>query len=339
MNAPRGIRYSLKTGYVIGSLPPGCRHCLLGGKMVVFITGLCLDNCWYCPISREKSGRRTIYVDEVRATSYSDVINEAYRVRALGAGITGGDPIIPLDVTINLIKLLKEEFGDEFHIHLYTTGRLVDDSVLEVLESSGLDELRIHPYKAEYLEAVERAVKYSFDVVVEVPFIPLPSYVDYIKDLLMKLDEVGVKYVNINEFEVSDSNIEAVLLRGLKPKGVTLEGVESSAVELIEWASKTVKKLSIHYCTVEFKDKVQYRLRMVRKASTVFGLHEAPTVNGTLISVETLNEVQGYAIRFNDRNYLVMGKPFLKGMGVKGVLREYYPGGESRALYERSVLY
>ncbi len=339
MNALRELRYSLKTGYVIGSLPSGCRYCLLGGKMVIFITGLCLDNCWYCPVSREKLGRKTIYVDEVRATSYSDVIDEAYRVGALGAGITGGDPIIPLDVTINVIRLLKEEFGDGFHIHLYTTGRLIDDSVLEVLESSGLDELRIHPYRAEYLEAIERAVKYSFDVVVEVPFIPLPSYINYIKDLLMKLDGAGVKYVNINEFEVSDSNIEAALLRGLKPKGFTLEGIELPAIELIKWALENLEDLNIHYCTVEFKDRVQYRLRMVKKASTVFGLHEAPTMNGTLISVETFSEVRDHTIRFNYRNYLVMGKPLPKGMDVKGVLREYYPGGESRALYERSVLY
>ncbi|MEM4564358.1 MAG: hypothetical protein QXS73_03270, partial [Desulfurococcaceae archaeon] len=87
------------------------------------------------------------------------------------------------------------------------------------------------------------------------------------------------------------------------------------------------------------KDKVQYRLRMVKKASTVFGLHEAPTINGTLISVETFNEVQGYTIRFNNRNYLVMGKPFPKGEGIKGVLREYYPSRESSTLYERNVLY
>ncbi|MEM4476534.1 MAG: radical SAM protein [Desulfurococcaceae archaeon] len=339
MNAPRELRYSLKTGYVIGSIPPGCKYCLLGGKMVIFVTGLCLDNCWYCPISREKFGRKTIYVNEVRATSYSDVIDEAYRVGALGAGITGGDPISSLDVTVNMIMLLKEEFGEKFHIHLYTTGRLIDDSVLEVLESSGLNELRIHPYKAEYLEAVEKAVKYSFDVVVEVPFIPLSNYVNYIKDLLVKLDEIGVKYVNINEFEVSDSNIEAVLLRGLKPKGFTIEGIEAPAIELIKWALGTVKNLNIHYCTVEFKDKVQYRLRMVKKASTVFGLHEAPTINGTLISVETFNEVQGYTIRFNNRNYLVMGKPFPKGEGIKGVLREYYPSRESSTLYERNVLY
>ncbi|MEM1644243.1 MAG: hypothetical protein QXS70_07620, partial [Desulfurococcaceae archaeon] len=114
MNAPRELRYSLKTGYVIGSLPPGCKYCLLGGKMVIFVTGLCLDNCWYCPISREKFGRKTIYVNEVRATSYSDVIDEAYRVGALGAGITGGDPISSLDVTVNMIMLLKEEFGEKF---------------------------------------------------------------------------------------------------------------------------------------------------------------------------------------------------------------------------------
>ncbi|MCS7127888.1 MAG: radical SAM protein [Sulfolobales archaeon] len=339
MNAPRKLYYSLRTGYVIGSLPPGCRYCILGGKIVIFITGLCLDNCWYCPISREKFGRKTIYVDEVRAASYSDVIDEAYRVGALGAGITGGDPIIPLDVTINMIRLLKDEFGEGFHIHLYTTGRLIDDNVLEVLESSGLDELRIHPYKAEYIRVIERAIEYSFDVVVEVPFIPLRSYVNYIKDLLMKLDGVGVNYVNINEFEVSDSNVEATLLRGLKPLGFTLEGIETPAIEFVKWVLETVKNLNVHYCTVEFKDRVQYRLRMVRKALTVFGLHEAPTINGTLISVETFNEVQDHTIRFNDRNYLIMGKPLLKSRSIKGVLREYYPGGESEALYERDVLY
>ena len=39
---------------------------------------------------------------------------------ALGTGITGGEPLMKLDLMLHYIRLLKETFGEEHHIHLYT---------------------------------------------------------------------------------------------------------------------------------------------------------------------------------------------------------------------------
>ncbi|RLG82590.1 MAG: radical SAM protein [Thermoprotei archaeon] len=342
----RPINYSFQTGYFIGSLPTGCRYCILGAKIVVFITGLCDDNCWYCPISRSKYGRDVIFVDEVRVKNIEeDIVLEAYRINAKGAGITGGDPILVLDRTCNVIRTLKSEFGDNFHIHLYTSGRYVDKHVIENLESSGLDEIRFHLYDKSLVDRIEIALDSAIEVGVEVPFIPLEHYVEYLKQLILLLDDMGVKFININEFEVSESNIDQVILHGLTPSGLSISNIKEKAIDFLEWASKNTRNISIHYCTVEFKDNVQFRRRILRKSVNTMGLYEAVTRDGTLISIEVLGDkdiVSGLKesiVEYNGKHYLIPTEvACLLGRGVKAIVREYYPDREE-ILNERQIMY
>jgi len=37
-------------------LPVGCKLCRKGSKLVLFVTGVCNNSCFYCPVSREKIG-------------------------------------------------------------------------------------------------------------------------------------------------------------------------------------------------------------------------------------------------------------------------------------------
>ena len=79
---------------VVGELPLGCIHCMRGTKVVVFITGLCDDRCFYCPGSPEKLYRDIMRADEEPVSSIEDIVYEIYRIGADGASITGGDPLV-----------------------------------------------------------------------------------------------------------------------------------------------------------------------------------------------------------------------------------------------------
>src|SRR5207249_4925439 len=90
-----------------GKLSRGCRQCGEGAKLVLFVTGLCGYHCVYCPVSDEKMYQDVVFADEKRVTSDADVLEEARAIRAMGAGITGGDPLDALDRTWHYIRLLK----------------------------------------------------------------------------------------------------------------------------------------------------------------------------------------------------------------------------------------
>jgi len=188
--------YSLK----MGSLCKGCQQCVKGRKLVLFITGLCPRDCFYCPLSEKRAKKDKIWANEKEITKPAEAIEEAKLCSAHGAGITGGDPLMRLDRTITYIKALKKYFGPTFHIHLYTSLILVDEKKLEKLFKSGLDEIRFHPdfLKEKEWEKIILAKKFPWKVGVEIPAIP--QFEEETKRLLAFLDN-RIDFVNINELE------------------------------------------------------------------------------------------------------------------------------------------
>ncbi|MBN1786056.1 MAG: radical SAM protein, partial [Candidatus Methanofastidiosa archaeon] len=100
-----------------GELPEGCKLCALGAKMVLFINGVCLSDCYYCPLSSKRKGQWQTWANERLVAKDSDVLDEAKKMDAMGTGITGGDPIMFADETIRYATLLKDNFGEGHHIH------------------------------------------------------------------------------------------------------------------------------------------------------------------------------------------------------------------------------
>ena len=130
--------------YFLRDIPEGCKYCIEGSKVVLFMTGKCSRKCFYCPLSTNKKNSTKIYADEIIVNEDNDLLREAKLINAKGAGITGGDPLIVFDQTVKYIELLKNNFGANFHIHLYTTGQQLTLNRLERLIKSGLDEIRLH---------------------------------------------------------------------------------------------------------------------------------------------------------------------------------------------------
>ncbi|MCE4624988.1 MAG: radical SAM protein [Desulfurococcales archaeon] len=248
-------------------LAKGCRLCFPGVKAVIFVTGLCDDGCYYCPVSREKLGHDVFFVNEERVYSVNEVVVEIARSGAQGASITGGDPLARPARTLEVIRALKEEFGPSFHIHLYTSGRYATRSLLVALDRAGLDEIRFHPTRPEFLERVRTARMYtSMDVGIEIPI--GPGLVEWAKRVIRKAEEIGAGFVNLNELEFVEPNAANLLARGLREstkRPFTVEGSLEAALDVLEWASRNVS-IPVHFCPAPFKDNIQTRNRLTRLA-------------------------------------------------------------------------
>jgi len=270
-----------ETGSMYTKLCRGCRLCMKGAKLVLFVTGACARDCFYCPLSEARKGRDDVYANERRVLSDEDVIAEAKRMRALGTGITGGEPLLKLERTLHYIRLLKAKFGDRHHIHLYT-GIAPPDSILKRLRDAGLDEIRFHPpvedwdrfRETSFFHALKRSKGLGMDAGVEIPSIrPVPQMAEAVR-------EAG-GFLNVNELEFSDTNSAA-----LKKKGYRLRDDISNAVLGSEKTGHEIVLNNIaytRYCSSRFKDAVQLRERLKRIARHTARPFDEISADGTII--------------------------------------------------------
>lgn len=269
--------------WVLGKLPEGCRRCARGAKLVLFITGLC-DNppecSWYCPISLSRRGKDEMYANERLIKDVADVLEEARLIDAEGTGVTGGEPLMVLNRTLEFIRVLKDNFGSRHHIHLYTSGRMLSEKAIKRLVDAGLDELRIHLPR---VEAIRKALEYPISVGVEVPV--LPSSEGRLRRMAVMLDELGVEFLNLNELEFSEGNADKLKEKGFSLREgsfVAAAGSRETAERLLDWAREELS-MSIHYCSARFKDSIQLRNRLARRARNVARPYEAVTDDGLLV--------------------------------------------------------
>ena len=284
-------------GWILGHLPEGCRLCIRGMKVVYFMGGDCSNphHCrWYCPISQKRKSPNAHFIDElfIEQSDSSDeilkkIIYEVKMVEAEGMSFTGGDPLRSpgkIDLVARLIKGLKAEFGDKFHIHLYTSGKTFDAFVAETLDQAGLDELRFHPdeedfYRLEY--AAGR--KYAFGA--EVPVIPGAEYKEYLLKLADHLDMIGAEFLNLNEFEMCEPNQAELQERGYCLVSDAIAAVKGSreAADAFINEFKPRGGLSVHFCPAALKDGIQIRNRYIRRANHIKREFEEVSEDGTLV--------------------------------------------------------
>ncbi|MEM2934096.1 MAG: radical SAM protein [Methanocellales archaeon] len=260
----------------------GCELCAQGAKLVLFITGLCSRHCFYCPLSDKRRGVDRVFANERPVTREEDVIEEALNMSALGTGITGGEPLLKLERVLHYILLLKQKFGDEHHLHLYTSLP-VKAAELEALSSAGLDEIRFHPPEehwdslesSDYYESLKIARKLGLDIAIEIPAIRAA------KGIIKALKKTS-GYLILNELEFSETNEEELKARGF----VYRDDVSYAAKGSREVAWEILKQregVPVRFCSSRFKDAVQMRERLKRIASNVARPFDEITEEGTII--------------------------------------------------------
>ncbi|MGC8567125.1 MAG: radical SAM protein [Caldisphaera sp.] len=275
---------------IIGKMERGCELCFPGLKAVIFITGICGDSCYYCPIGKDRFGKDLVFVNEERINNTKELLLEIERQGALGASITGGDPLANFPRTIKFIKILKSAFGKEFHIHLYTSGRYATPDVLVSLWKAGLDEIRFHLVKDYFKNAIKHASSLTeMKVGAEIPI--AKGLENWAINVINDVEANGGSFVNLDEMEFVEPNAIALISRGLSEdenRPFVVKGSYEAALKVLEWA-KDNSKINVHFCPASFKDSIQTKNRFINLARNDKRWYEEITKDGTVKWAEILD--------------------------------------------------
>ncbi|MDE0558011.1 MAG: 4Fe-4S cluster-binding domain-containing protein [Candidatus Poseidoniaceae archaeon] len=262
----------------------GCVQCQIGSKLVLFVTGKCHWGCDYCPLSENRRESPDMFANERRCSSWEDVIEEGKAMRATGTGITGGDPMLDMEKSLEAVKQLKAAFGKEHHIHLYTSIPFAADRAAD-FGAAGLDEIRFHLLDGtttKYRETMQACSDAGIFVGVELPC--EPDQEERLFKLLDDLEQAPVHFLNLNELEITVGNQENMDVRGFNLSGGITAAAEGSA-ELAIRIKEASKDYNFHvkFCTSHYKDAGQLRNRFRRRGEATLRAYEVLSDDDTIL--------------------------------------------------------
>ncbi len=314
------------SSYNLNGLPEGCKYCVKGEKLVLFISGICSRNCWYCSLSEKRKNKDIILFNEKQAKSIKDLINEVKESNATSAGITGGDLLLFLSRTIKYAKVLKKHFGKKFHIHIYIPTKLIKRSNLKEL-SKYIDEIRFNPEfsstnNKNVLDKDLKKIKLASlfwkksNIGIELPMIPDRKQ-DFLELIEKSKDLIG--FVNLNEFELSETNSKITTKKYiLNEGGYTIKDSIKSGLWLLNKIKSKKINLKIHLCTAELKNNHQFKNRLLRHKILPFGYRTKEGMVEYLITNKKISSKDSYYDKKKKRTILSekLAKKIYKGNKV-----------------------
>ena len=280
----------------------GCIQCQMGSKLVLFITGHCHWMCDYCPLSENRREIDWMFANERRVEigDWDAVIEEARAMNATGAGITGGDPVMARERVLEACKILKNEFGNDFHLHMYTSIPFKAEWANDFAEA-GLDEIRFHFLDLEsekYTETMAACIESGMLTGVEIPC--EPDKENELMELLETMRDMPVQFLNLNELEITVGNHDNMELRGFNLSDEITAGaagsgelatrmrdrVMAASIGAADPEDGTVREpypYHLKFCTATYKDSGQLRRRFIRRGEHTISPHEILTEDGTLL--------------------------------------------------------
>ena len=280
----------------------GCIQCQMGSKLVLFITGHCHWMCDYCPLSENRREIDWMFANERRVDigDWDAVIEEARAMNATGAGITGGDPVMARERVLEACKILKNEFGNDFHLHMYTSIPFKVEWAQDFAEA-GLDEIRFHFLNLEsekYTETMAACVESGMLTGVEIPC--EPDKENELMQLLETMRDMPVQFLNLNELEITVGNHDNMEVRGFNLSDEITAGAAGSgelatrmrdrvmaasigAADPEDGAVREPYPYHLKFCTATYKDSGQLRRRFIRRGEHTISPHEILTEDGTLL--------------------------------------------------------
>lgn len=191
--------------------------------------------------------------------------------------LTGGEPLLEKDEALSFFRRAGELFPDA-HLRLYTSGDLLDRAYLIELRDAGLDEIRFSVKQDDPARLRDRVFENMVlareiipSVVVEMPVIPGTE--DYMRDLLVRLDGIGIDGINLLEFVYPMWNWGVYDSQGMTLRNppfrvyydysyagtLAVQGSEALSLRLMLWAYDEGLRFGMHYCSLANKHRAQIR--------------------------------------------------------------------------------
>lgn len=283
-----------------------CDACRLGiGTETFVLTLQCPHRCFFCfnPNQADFDDRRPAARDVCRQLEMRAEQGAAFTHVAL----TGGEPLLFPEESVAFVHRAKELFPG-VHVRLYTSGFGATDEVLHRMAYAGLDEIRFSVKTDQGMTDVEKALEVIGsavdvipDVLVEMPV--MPDEIELMRDLLVRLDDLRVKGINLLELGFPFFNGDEFSRRGyeLKPDpyrvlydysyagGLPIDGSERACAELLEFTLGQNLSLGVHYCSMENKHTGQIYRQNARSAA-LFPLRSLSARDYFLKSAKTFGD-------------------------------------------------
>lgn len=196
----------------IGKLSPGCRGCFIANRYRWnFSCGIRCDlECPYCFGGGREAEQPREAVKAIRAALMRDSLAKDYDPASLSF-TGGGEPLLYMDFIEEVMGCFREaekRSGKRPWYYLYTNGLLMDDRRIAKLEDLGFDEIRFHLGATDFSERVYKNMKNAAahfrTITVETP--SWPPHRKKLFEMLPRIEEIGVKHVNLAEVEVRPDN-------------------------------------------------------------------------------------------------------------------------------------
>lgn len=257
-----------------GWISPACLACRKGERTATFFVSLkCTKHCYFCFNPNQEDY-------EFFRTHTRDIAEELRQAHAQGAqfdclAITGGEPCLHKPEVLEFLRCAKELYPG-VHVRIYTSGDLLDDAFLNDLAEAGLDELRfsVKPQdtdgdQEELFKRMAAAVRVIPDVMVEMPV--MPGEEQEMRDLLLRLDELGIRGINLLELCFPLHNEQEFKRRGFELRrkpykvlynywyagGLPIAGSEAACLDLLRFSEERGLRMGVHYCSLDNKNTGQ----------------------------------------------------------------------------------
>lgn len=274
----------------INSLSKGCQLCGQGEWSCLFITGKCNANCFYCPTNQEHDG-----IPSTQLTSFDnpeDYIAYLEYFDFKGSSLSGGEPLLVFDRTLNYITKIKQHFGDKLYLWMYTNGILGSEERFKQLANAGIDEVRFDIGATNYnLNFLKHAQGIIPNLTVEIPAVP-EEFEKLIK-VIPELINIGVTNLNLHQLRLTNYNAPKLLKRKytyLHGEQATVLESELTALKLIDFIAENNLNIGVNYCAFHFKNRFQKAGFRKKIASKFLDSNQQLTENGYLRTIEHKHE-------------------------------------------------
>ncbi|MCB9480515.1 MAG: radical SAM protein [Desulfobacteraceae bacterium] len=263
-------------------LAPGCRICAGGQWSCLFISGICNGTCFYCPAPQNED---TPPVSQnIFFTSPGEYADYVEKLGFKGVGLSGGEPLIKLDLCLEYIRELRKSRGPNFHIWLYTNGILGTKEKFRALKDAGLNEIRFDIGATAYsLESVGMASEFFEDLTIEIPSVP--EDLELLKVKLPEMEAMKVKYLNLHQLRITPHNFQNLSKRNytyIHGKKALVAESEISALETINYCIEKNIDISVNYCSFAYKNRIQTAAARKKAAKMIREKYDDITENGYL---------------------------------------------------------